>query len=93
MTLPKGVDEKIESEIRILKEIMKKEFNRYKNELEKTEIKENIDEKKRKNQEWRNPTKEEKRGLRKLKSRIENKEILCMKTDKSGKLILIKREY
>ena len=35
---------------------------------------------------------EEKRGLKKLKSRIENKELVCLKTDKSGKLTLMKRE-
>ena len=67
MTLPKGVDDKIESELHILKEIMMREFKRYKREIESREIKENIEERKRKNQEWRNLTWCEKRGLKSLK--------------------------
>ena len=77
----------------ILKELLLKEFKDYKREIERDEIKRKIEEKKRKNQEWRNLTVEEKkRGLKKLKSRIENKELVCLKTDKSGKLTLMKRE-
>ena len=33
-----------------------------------------------------------KRGLKKLKSKIENEELICLKTDKSGKLTMMKRE-
>ena len=76
----------------ILRDLIMKEFKEYKNKLEAAEKKRNIDEKKRRNQEWRNLSTEEKRGLRKLKSRIENKEILCLKTDKSGKLTLMRRD-
>ena len=92
VSLPKGVDEKLESELSILRELMIKEFKDYKKETEKKEIKEGVVEKKRRNQEWRNLRWCEKRGLKKLKSRIENKELLCIKTDKSGQLTLINRE-
>ena len=90
--LPRGVDEKLESEMSMLRELVMREFNLYKREIEQKEIKENIEEKKRRNQEWRNLTAQEKRGLKRLKSRIENKEIVCIKTDKSGKLTLMKRD-
>ena len=48
VSLPKGVDEKLESELSILKEMMLKEFRAYKQELEKKES--NVDENKKRNQ-------------------------------------------
>ena len=39
-----------------------------------------------------NLTKQEMRGLRKLKKRVKENEILILKTDKSGKIMPIKRE-
>ena len=39
-----------------------------------------------------NLTMKELRGLRKLRKRIKNKEILAVKTDKSGKLTVIRRD-
>ena len=48
--------------------------------------------KRRKNQERRNLTKQENRGLTKLLKTIQNKEILVLKTYKSGNLTLISRE-
>jgi len=88
------VDERLESEMSMLKELMMREFDRYKRELEAKEIRDNVEERKRKNQQWRNLTWCEKRGLRSLKKRIENKELIYVKTDKSGKLTLMNRnEY
>ena len=40
VSLPKGVDDKIESEMRILRELMMSEFKKYKRELESKDIKE-----------------------------------------------------
>ena len=91
VTLPKGVEERLESEMSMLKELMMREFNRYKRELEAKDIRDNVEERKRKNQQWRNLTWCEKRGLRSLKKRIENKELICVKTDKSKKLTYEKR--
>ena len=90
--LPKGVDEKTENEIGILRELVLGEFTKYKNEIEKNEIRDGIREEKRRNQEGSNLTAQEKRGLKKLKTRIKDNELIVLKTDKSGKLTLIKRE-
>ena len=48
VTLPKGVDEKLESEMSMLRDIMMREFLKYKREMEANEVKENVEEKKRK---------------------------------------------
>ena len=90
--LPKEVEPKIENEIGMIKEIVMKEFLKYKNELEKEEEQRGVPKEKRRNQEYMNLTKSEKRGLKKLRKRIDNKEIIVMKTDKSGKLTHMKRE-
>ena len=45
-----------------------------------------------KNQEYENLIEAEKRGLRKLKKRVEKDEIIIVKTDKSGKLGVISKE-
>ena len=41
--LPKGVDEKLESELSMLRELLMKEFKTYKKEIERGEIKNNIE--------------------------------------------------
>jgi len=92
VTLPKGVDGKLESEMSMLRDIMMREFIKYKKEMEANEIRENVEERRRRNQQWKNLTWCEKRCLRSLKKRIENKELICVKTDKSGKLTLMNRE-
>ena len=44
------------------------------------------------NQEWMNLTVSEKRGLKKLRNKIKKGEITIVKTDKSGKLMAMKKE-
>ena len=51
-----------------------------------------MEEKKRRNQEQRNLTAAEKRGISKLRKRIEKDEMVIVKTDKSGKLGVISKE-
>ena len=92
VTLPKEVEQKVENELGMLREIIGKEFDKYKAEIEEKEKKEGIELEKRKNQENLNLTKQERRGLRKLKKRLDGKEIVVLKTDKSGKLTLMNRE-
>ena len=98
--LPKPVDQKYESEMAVIREIILKEFKLYKKQLE-DEMKENwkdidnnekLKERLKRNQEYRNLTKSEKRGLFKLKKRIKKGDIMVVKTDKSGKLVLMKKE-
>ena len=90
--LPKEVSPKQENELGMLREIVMKEFVDYKREIEEDEIKKGIPEEKRHNQEGANLTKIEKNGIKKLKKRIQNKEIIILKTDKSGKLTAIERD-
>ena len=46
------------------------------------------------NQEWSNLTQSERRGLKKIRKRIKDDQIVVLKTDKSGKLaIMAKEEY
>ena len=90
--LPMEVEPKLENEIGMLREMILKEFSAYKNEIKERGIKEGVPENKRKNQEHSNLTKQEKRGLKKLRKRLQEKEIVVLKTDKSGKLTLMNRE-
>ena len=76
----------------MLREIVLREFDKYKNELEEVERKKGIDEDKRKNQENSNLTPREKRGLRKIKKRMAGEEIVILKTDKSGKFTVMNRD-
>ena len=46
----------------------------------------------KRNQEWCNLTSSEKRGLKKLRNRVKKGEIIIVKTDKSGKLMAMKKE-
>ena len=98
--LPKPVDQKYESEMSIIREIIMKEFWSYKKEIEK-EITDNwrdktdkdrLKEKLRSNQEYMNLNKSERKGLFKLRKRIKDGNIIVVKTDKSGKLVLMKKE-
>ena len=43
------------------------------------------------NQEWSNLDSSEKRGLKKLKKRIKNRELLKINTDESGKLMAMQK--
>ena len=46
------------------------------------------------NQEWKNLTRQEIRGLKKLKQRVKKGELVIVKSDKSGKIMAMdKREY
>ena len=76
----------------MLGEVVIGEFQKYKSELEKEEERSGVSKEKRKNQEQRNLTAKERRGLKKLRKRIGEEEIVCLKTDKSGKLTLMNRE-
>ena len=97
--LPKLCDAKEESQIEMMCNVVMDEFKRYKNEViykklknikDADEVKmENI---KRRNQEHENLTAAEKRGISKLRKRIEKDEIVIIKTDKSGKLGVISKE-
>ena len=81
VTLPKPCDNHTESSIEILRKKIMETFKEYrrKNCTEKGEQETNL-------------TRKELRGLRKLKKRIRNKEIIILKTDKSGKLTPINRD-
>ena len=46
----------------------------------------------KRNQEWCNLTSSEKRGFKKLRNRVKKGEIVIIKTDKSGKLMAMKKE-
>ena len=80
--LPKPCDNFTESSIELLKNRIMKTFKSYKEQKcnEKGEQASNL-------------TRQELRGLRKLKKRVKEKEILILKTDKSGKLMPINREF
>ena len=99
--LPKAVNAKVESEMSIIRNIILEEFEKYKEEIDKQN--ENIEKKKEKderkkrfeskiNQEWKNLTNREKKGLRKLRKRIQKDEIVILKSDKSGRLIAMRKE-
>ena len=92
VTLPKEVNPRIENELGMLRELVMSEFHRYKEEIEKEERDKGVEEDRRRNQEGRNLSKKEKKGLKKLKQRIKDGEIIVLKTDKSGKLTVINRE-
>ena len=76
----------------MLREIVLTEFQKYKGEIEREEETSGVAKEKRRNQESKNLTAKERRGLRKLKKRIGEGEIICIKTDKSGKLTIMERE-
>ena len=44
------------------------------------------------NQEWSNLSKREKRGLNKLRKRINRGEIVVLKSDKSGRILAMRKE-
>ena len=52
--LPKATDERMESELAMLKKVVLGEFRKYKNELDKEEEKSGVEKEKRKNQELKN---------------------------------------
>ena len=81
VNLPKPVDSCTESSMNLLIERIMKAFYNYraKNCTEKGDQKPNLSQK-------------EMRGLRKLRKRVQNKSIVVLKTDKSGKLTIMKRE-
>ena len=85
-------NERYESQIGVLREIILKEFNQYKRELENIEEKKGVAKEKYRNQQEANLTVKEKRGLKKLRKRIQENELVVLKTDKSGKLTVMKRE-
>ena len=92
VTLPKETTPKIENELGMLREIVMREFHKLKGELEEDEKRRKVPVEKRKNQEGRNLTKQQREGLKKLKKRIGDKEVIVLKTDKSGKITLADRE-
>ena len=63
----------------MIHEIIMREFKSYKKHLEKREADSGIEQSKRKNQEQKHLT--ARRGLKKLKKRIKDGEIICLKTD------------
>ena len=98
--LPKPVDQKLESEMSLIREIIMREFEKYKGEIE-TEIEKNWRDKKdkkrcrermKRNQENMNLTKTEKKGLLSIRKRIKDGEIVVVKTDKSSKLVIMKKD-
>ena len=129
ITLPKAGSPKEEAELEMMRKIVIEEFNKYKKEVEETNTKSSLDQKKNKrkekrekemiaakernedsdniiekeieketekkdnrNQEWKNLTSSERRGLIKLRKRIKDEEIVILRTDKSGKLTAMKKE-
>ena len=92
VALPKEAEPRIENELGMLREIILKEFKDYKLELEREEIKKGIKEEKRINQKEKNLSIQEKRGLKKIRQRIKEKEVVVLKTDKSGKMTIADRE-
>ena len=76
----------------ILKEIVLNEFHKYKGELEREEERSGVNKEKRRNQQSKNLTARERRGLMKLRQRIGEGDIMCLKTDKSRKLTPMERE-
>ena len=73
VTLPKETTPKIENELGMLREIVMREFHKLKGELEEDEKRRKVPVEKRKNQEGRNLTKQQREGLKKLKKRIGDK--------------------
>ena len=69
-----------------------REFHKLKGELEEEERREKVPVEKSKNQEGRNLTKQQREGLKKLKKRIGNKQVIDLKTDKSGKLMIMSKD-
>ena len=98
--LPKPVDQRLESEMSMIREIIMKEFVEYKKEIEKKIEKnwrdknkmEKCKEKMKRNQEYMNLTRIEKEGLHSIKKRMKAGEIVVVKTDKSSKLVLMKKD-
>ena len=82
VVLPKPCDQFTESSIELIRNRVMKVFEEFK--LEKCN---------KKGEQKSNLTASEQRGLRKLRKRIANHEILVLKTDKSGKLAVINRDY
>ena len=83
----------------MMRSIILEEYKSYKKDVinkklknVKEEDKENKERIKWRNQEYDNLTAAEKRGLNKLKKRIDKDEIVIIKTDKSGKLGVISKE-
>ena len=81
VTLPNPCDPFTESSIELIKSNVMKTFNSY--------MKRECNEK---GEQVTNLKRNEQKGLRKLKKRILNHEILVLKTNKSGKLTVINRE-
>ena len=97
--LPKICDVKEESEIEMMRNIIMEEYRDYKKDSVNRKIRElketdpeKIERIKWRNQEYDNLTAAERRGLSKLRKRIEKDEIVVVKTDKSGKMGLISKE-
>ena len=81
ITLPKPLETRHEAMIETRRNMNEKTYNQYRDEEcnRKGEVKGNL-------------TEEEKDGLKSLQNRIKNKEIIILKTDKSGKLCVTTRE-
>jgi hypothetical protein len=81
ITLPKPLETKHEAMIETRRNMNEKTYNQYRDEEcnKKAEVRGNM-------------TEEEKDGLKSLQKRIKNKEIVILKTDKSGKLCVATRE-
>ena len=81
VTLPKPMDTKNEALIEMRRGTNEKIYNKYTEEVcnKKGEVKGNL-------------TEEEKDGLKRLQKRIKEKEVVILKTDKSGKMCLVTTE-
>ena len=81
VTLPKPMDTKNEAHIEMRRGTNEQIYNTYIGEVcnKRGEVKGNL-------------TEEEKDGLRRLQKRIREKEVVILKTDKSGRLCLVTRE-
>ena len=81
ITLPKPLETRHEAMIETRRNMNEKTYNQYRDEEcnKKGEVRGNM-------------TEEEKDGLKSLQKRIKNKEIVILKTDKSGKLCVATRE-
>ena len=89
--LPQMGDPKEESQLEMLQTLLWDEYLAFKKELEK-KVKGGKKDATERNQEGDNLTKQQQAGLKKLKKRIKDGELLVIKTDKSGKLGVISRE-
>ena len=86
--LPKLGDVRAESEIEMIRDIIMSTYKDKKDELN-NKLNSKNDKDADKNQEWSNLTNEEKKGLRNLKKTLAYREIVLVKTDKSGKMAVM----